>query len=102
MNTTLNRIRQYKAVFITDSRGYDEPVENLYEMLRQGISKVGGKPAEAVSQGRIEFQRVTDKEHTGDYYVEISFTGPSEVPGALQEHFRLERRVKRLVVEVKS
>jgi ribosomal protein S6 len=102
MTNTIKRMRNYQAVFILDSRGYDAPIETLHEMLREVIQKNGGQPGQVTSQGRKDFVRVTDKEHTGDFYLEIPFTGEPGVPAAIQEALRLEGKVKRILIEVRD
>jgi small subunit ribosomal protein S6 len=89
--------RNYKATFILDTRGYDEPVENIHSMLEEAVKSCGGEITETNPLGRKDFIRVTDKGHTGDFYLEIDFSGEPNVPADLQEKLRLEKRVKRVI-----
>lgn len=91
--------RNYLANFILDTREYEQPIEKLVENLKEAIKSVGGKPGEDRNLGRQEFVRVTNKRHTGDIYLQIEFSGPPTAPAALQDSLRLDRTVKRLMVD---
>lgn len=97
MSATLTR--SYKATFILDTRGYEDPVENLVEKLSGMIRELGGEVSDTENLGRRDFARLTDKEHAGDSYVLIRFSGPSSLPADLHEKLRLDKTVKRLLVE---
>jgi ribosomal protein S6 len=97
MTQTLSK--KYKATFILDTRGYDAPIENLVDMLKNTVVGVGGEVSEARNLGRIDFSRVVDRNHTGDSYLEIYFSAGVSAPAALNSKLRLEKTVKRLLVE---
>ena len=91
--------RNYRATFILNTRDYDKPVETLIDTLKESIKGVDGTVGEAKNLGRQEFIRVTDKKHTGDVYVQMDFSGTGEIAAKGKERFRLEKTVKRLLVE---
>lgn len=92
-------IKPYKATFVLDTRGYDQPVDNLIDTIKNVVTSTGAQVDSASNLGRRDFARVTDRRHTGDYYAEISFRGQPGVAKAIQEGFRLEKKVKRIVIE---
>lgn len=100
MTQTLEKQRSYKALFILNTRGYDEPVENLQAEIVEAIKKLDATVSAQVGHGRIDFARVTERDHLGDTYFEVSFSGASSLPAAVQTAFRLERRVKRVMVNL--
>jgi hypothetical protein len=42
---------------------------------------------------------VTEKGHTGDTYLEVVVAGPPSLPATLQERVRLDKQVKRIMVQ---
>lgn len=91
--------RKYKLTIILDTRAYEAPVETLEEKI-SGILKDLGAEVESVDNlGRKEFIRVTEKEHTGDTYLQVQASGPAGLPAAFQERIRLDRNIKRAMVE---
>ena len=91
--------KNYRATFILNTRGYEEPVETLVEKLKGEVTAIGCEITQTQSLGRKDFIRVTDKTHTGDTYVQIDFAGPKGCAPALREKLRLEPTVKRILVE---
>lgn len=91
--------RQYKAIFILDTRGYEQPVENLVEELKGHLTAVGATLEKVENMGRKDFIRTPSRKHTGDFYVEVHFAGAPSLPGAIKERLRLERTIKRAHIE---
>ena len=91
--------RKYRASFILDTRNTESPVETLIESLTEAISSVGGEADRVENLGRKDFVRITDKEHTGDFYVQIYFDGPPNSVALLHEKLHLDKTVKRVFVE---
>lgn len=91
--------RKYRLSFIFDTRGYEEPAEGLIELARQTLTELGAEILEAGELQRREFVRVTDRHHAGDFYLHLTAEGPPSLNREIQERFRLEKRVKRILVE---
>lgn len=91
--------RNYRATIILDTRGFDKPVEVLIEKLSGVLSGLGAKIQETKNLGRYDFVRITDRNHTGDTYVEYSLSATPEVPAAFREKVRLDKTVKRVLIE---
>lgn len=96
---SLTLTKKYKASFILDTRGYDSPVETLVEKLEGLLKELGAEVQASKNLGRHDFVRVTEKGHTGDTYLEIEFSADPTVPAALHEKLRLDKTVKRILVE---
>lgn len=92
-------MRNYKALFILDTRGLETPVESQIEHLSNTIAEVGGEVKSAENLGRKDFSRVTDSDHPGDFFVQLQITAPTSAPAALQESLRLYKPVKRIFIE---
>lgn len=91
--------RQYLATVILDTRGYDQPVESIQSFLTETLLKLGAEVSASRNLGRQDFVRVTERHHTGDSYLEIEFAGPSSAPNALHERTRLDKRIKRILIQ---
>lgn len=91
--------RKYKLTVILDTRGYDAPVETLQEKVTTMLSDLGGEVSTMENIGRQEFVRVTEKDHTGDTYLLVEASGPASMPGDLQERIRLDKQIKRVMVQ---
>jgi len=90
--------RNYKATFILDTRELEEQLETLVEKLKNILSQLKAQINEIEHLGRKDFTRLTQKKHTGDFFIEIDFTASPEVPAALKEKLRLDKTVKNIVV----
>jgi len=97
MTETLQR--NYRATFILDTREFDQPIETLAASIEAAMRSAGATITENRNLGRQEFIYVTDKRHTGDIYLQFDMHGPATLPAALQDQFRLDRPVKRVLVE---
>jgi small subunit ribosomal protein S6 len=91
--------RKYKLTVILDTRGYDAPVESLQEKFTGMLKELGGEVTAMENIGRQEFVRVTEKGHTGDTYLLVEASGPAQFPGDLQERIRLDKQIKRVLIQ---
>jgi ribosomal protein S6 len=96
---SLQKNRKYKLTVILDTRAYNEPVETLEEKLSHLLKELGGEVESVANLGRQDFVRVVEKDHTGDSYLELQVSGPASLPGALQDRVRLDKQVKRVMVQ---
>ena len=99
MTATQTKKNNYRATFILDTRSTESPVESLIEGLAEAITAVGGKTERVENLGRQDFVRITEKSHTGDFYVQIYFEGPLNAIAQLNENLRLDKTVKRIFAE---
>lgn len=98
MSQTLTQ-HKYRANFILDTRNYDQPVETLIENISKSLGELEAEVLRVINDGRKEFIRVTDKKHTGDIYLVFDVNAPSNFNAEIQEKFRLDRTVKRIMVQ---
>lgn len=92
---------KYLANFILDTRNYDQPVETLIEKITSVINSIEGEVTSVKNLGQKEFIRVTNRKFPTGIYVQFEMIGPSSLPAALQEKFRLDKTVNRIVVQSK-
>jgi len=90
--------KNYRATFILDTREVKEEIDKLIEKLKTVLSQLKAQVNNVENLGRKDFSRVTQKNHTGDFFIEIDFTASSEVTAVLKEKLRLDKTVKNIVV----
>jgi small subunit ribosomal protein S6 len=90
--------KTYQVTFILDTRKNSEDVDTLIEKLKKAVLQVQGNITHVENLGRKDFSRVTEKDHTGDFYIVIEFTAFSTAPKALQKNLYLDKTVKRICV----
>ena len=89
----------YKATFILNTRGVETNVDGIVSTLKEAIAKAQGTVKEVKNLGRKEFARLPSRNHLGDHYVEISFSGPRTAPTAVRQGLRLEKTFNRILLE---
>jgi len=90
---------RYRATFILDTRGYEEPVETLIEKLKSTLEAIDCEVEKVENLGQKEFARVTDKKFPAGIYVQIDFTGSGDPNKRLCEKLKLDRTINRIFVE---
>ena len=95
--TTANR--PYKAIFLLDTRGYTEPVDNLIAKIRDTIIAVQGEITKVENHGQRDFARIPDRGYPNGIYVSFQFTGPVTIAAALRDKLRLDPTVNRVIVQ---
>jgi small subunit ribosomal protein S6 len=74
-------------------------VDDLIVKLSEVVRELGGEIERVENLGRKDFVRVTVRGHEGDAYVRLDVVGPREIADQLQERLRLDKTVKRVMVE---
>ncbi len=92
--------RNYKASFILDLRGYGEPIETIFDKLKNVISNLGGEIIDFSSLGRKDFKYAVDKKYTSGMYIQILFSALASVPKAIKEKLKLDKTINRIFIEV--
>ncbi len=97
--TTANpTLHTYDATFILDTRSYQEPVETLIEKITATIESIEGTLKSVDNQGQKAFARITNRKFPAGIYVTFKINGPSSFPKALQERFKLDKLVNRILI----
>jgi ribosomal protein S6 len=91
--------RNYRVTFILDTRNNEQAVEQLVASITEAVKGLGATVGNPRNLGRQEFIRVTDKKHTGDIFLVVDVSGSAAFNTQVQERFRLEKFVKRILVE---
>jgi small subunit ribosomal protein S6 len=96
---TVAATRKYKATIILDTRGREETAEQLIEEVKNEISAQGIEVVGEENLGRKDFARQPDPKIGAGNYVQLILSGPPETAAKLQEHFRLNKLVFRLLIQ---
>lgn len=97
MTTTTQK--SYKSTFILDTRGVEEPVESLIDNLKSVIEGLGGTVKETENIGDRPFARTPDRTLASGIYVQIVFEAGPDLPAALNDKLRLDKKVNRIMTE---
>jgi len=92
---------KYKATFILDTRGYNEPVEKIIEKIKGVIESANGKILEVENLGQKTFVRTIDRGFPAGIYLQIGFEGPSTINATIKDKLRLDKTVNRILIESK-
>lgn len=92
-------MNSYKASFILDMRGYEEPLATLIEKIKSTLESIGAQVGEVKDLGVKDFAQVTDRRFPQANYLQVRFQGAPNSSVALREKFRLDRTVARILVE---
>ena len=96
----MTKTKTYRATFILDTRGQEQPVEKMIESLSQEISSLNAEIQSVENRGEKEFQRTPDKKFVKGVYLQFTFTAPPLQPNILVEKTRLNPLVNRVLTQV--
>ena len=91
--------KKYRATFILDLRGTEEPTETVIESMKAEIAAVNGDVGQVNEFGQRDFARVTDERRPTGHYVQIDFEGPSTANVDLRERLHLNKVAYRVLVQ---
>lgn len=91
--------KAYKATFIIDTRQTTESTEIIIESLKETIKAVDGEVSKVEDIGVRDFSRCTDATFTLGRYLQFDLQGTPQTPAALQQKFRLNKVVNRVLIE---
>lgn len=91
--------KNYKATLILDTRGREETADQLVADLQKEIASLGIDVLKVENLGRREFARKTDPALPAGNYAQYDIAGGSDTASRLQNHFRLNPLVYRVLVQ---
>tara|TARA_B100001123_G_scaffold447019_1_gene603224 strand:+ start:254 stop:553 length:300 start_codon:yes stop_codon:yes gene_type:complete len=66
-------VRQYEGLFILDTVGTTEGVDDIIKAIGGLVDEAGGKVANEQKLDRRGFARIADKKNSGGFYVSLIF-----------------------------
>jgi ribosomal protein S6 len=79
-------VKRYDGLFIIDTAGQSDSVDEHITKLNGLISEAGGKVTNEQKLGRRGFARIANKRHKGGFYINLQF----EMEGSALEGLRKE------------
>ena len=90
-------MKRYEGLFILNLSGKEDGIKDVIDQVSAEITGVGGKIETVQKMDKKPFSRVTDKEVTSGFYVNIIFLAdPARLP-TLQKKFVLNNDVYRVM-----
>ncbi len=90
-------MKPYEAVFILDSKKFEDGGESFSRDAEKHIKSLGGRVNHRISLGRRQFARPIAKHRAGNYWDLLFELDPDQVE-ALHDNYRLNASVLRLEV----
>lgn len=99
MSQTAVKQKNYRVNVILDTRNNTEAVETLVERVSAGLNSIQAEVLKVNNLGQKDFVRITDRKVPNGIYVQFEVSAPVSFPAAVQERFRLDKAVKRILIE---
>lgn len=91
-------MKRYEGLFILNTAGQEDTIQELVDKLSADITDVGGKVEAVQKMDKRQFVRVANKKHQDGFYVNVIFEGESNISKALQEKYILDTTVFRMLI----
>lgn len=95
-------MKRYEGLFILNTAGLEEGVNETIEKIKHEINSLGGKIETVQKMDRRPFARVADKKRTAGFYVNVIFDATPPVIEKLKTHFALNEEVFRVLFSTAS
>ncbi len=87
---------KYETTFVIDSLQKSENKENILTKVENFIKNNGGEIGEVEDWGKKRLAYEINRKQYGNYY-QIHFVGPGNLPGLLEQEYRLEEGILRFL-----
>ena len=87
---------KYETTFVIDSLQKSENKENILTKVENFIKNNGGEIGEIEDWGKKRLAYEINRKQYGNYY-QIHFEGPGNLPGLLEQEYRLEEGILRFL-----
>ncbi|MCH8955501.1 30S ribosomal protein S6 [candidate division KSB1 bacterium] len=87
---------KYETTFVIDSLQKSENKENILTKVENFIKNNGGEIGEVEDWGKKRLAYEINRKQYGNYY-QIHFEGPGNLPGLLEQEYRLEEGILRFL-----
>jgi small subunit ribosomal protein S6 len=90
----------YRATFLLDTRGVEKSIESLYEEITKTLEGLGCDVSKVNNYGTRPMTRLSHNTGQSDaVYVQFEFAASGADQNKIQEKFRLDKRVDRIIIE---
>jgi len=91
--------RTYKTTIILDTRDQEKSPSELLEDVKTVLGNLDATVTGEKDLGKRDFVRVTDRNLTAGQYFELTIEAPTNFAQEVQEKFRLDKLVYRIIVQ---
>lgn len=93
-------MKRYEGLFILNTAGQEEGIQDLIERITQEIQQAGGRVETVQKMGRQSFARVANRKVTSGFYVNFIFEAPPQAIAQLRNRFALTEEIFRVMFTV--
>ena len=86
-------MKRYEGLFILNTAGKEEGVQDALDKISAEISSAGGKVETVQKMEKKSFARVADKKHIAGFYANVIFAGTPSIIAQLRAKFGLSEDV---------
>src|ERR1051326_8680055 len=90
-------MKRYEGLFILNTAGKEEGVQDIIDVIRNDITAAGGKVETVQKMDKRAFARVADKRFSSGFYANIIFEAGPNAVSQLQHKFALNNDVFRVL-----
>lgn len=91
-------MRKYEGLFILNTAGKEEGVQEIVDRIRGELSAAGAKVESVQKMDKKPFARATNRRVSAGFYVNILFSAEPELIPQLPAHFEHDDDVYRFLV----
>jgi small subunit ribosomal protein S6 len=92
----ISKLSKYETTFVIDSLQKSENKERILTKVENFIKNNGGEIGEVEDWGKKRLAYEINRKQYGNYY-QIHFVGPGNLPGLLEQEYRLEEGILRFL-----
>jgi ribosomal protein S6 len=93
-------VKRYEGLFILNTTGREDGVKEAIDKIGSEIAAIGGKVETVQKMDKRPFSRITDKKHTGGFYVNLIFELEPGKLDQLRHRFVLSEEIYRVLFSV--
>jgi small subunit ribosomal protein S6 len=91
-------VKRYEGLFILNTAGKDEGVQDIIDKIRKELESAGCKMETVQKMDKRNFMRVADKKHNAGFYVNYIFEAEPEIASQVRSRFTLNEDVFRVLI----
>ena len=88
-------MKRYEGLFILNTQGKEEALQETIDKISTEISSAGGKVETVQKMERKNFMRIADKKHSTGFYVNVIFSVAPAAIAQLRSKFSLNEEIFR-------
>ena len=91
-------MKKYEGLFILNTAGKEEGLKEALDAISAEIGSAGGKVETVQKMDRKSFARISDKNNTSGFYVNVIFESQPEALNQLRTRFALNNEIYRVIL----